>query len=70
MKKLSDLWIQDNRFGGPIPSELGLCLHLRQLFLEENFFRGSPPSSLGTLTQLGKEVGLHEVAVVCALTNG
>lgn len=54
MQHLSDLRIQNNRLGGSIPSELGLCTSLRQLYLEENFFRGSPPSSLGSLKQLGK----------------
>ena len=52
--QLSDLSIQNNRFGGTIPSELGLCTRMRNVFMEENFFRSSPPSTLGNLHHLGK----------------
>ena len=49
---LKQLWLQDNRLMGKIPSEIGQLSKLEQLLLSGNRLTGSIPTELSELTQL------------------
>ncbi|XP_065863371.1 putative leucine-rich repeat receptor-like serine/threonine-protein kinase At2g14440 [Euphorbia lathyris] len=51
MSALTDLWLGNNNFSGPIPDLSSLKL-LETLHLEDNIFSGEIPSSLGDIPKL------------------
>ncbi|CAI9762201.1 unnamed protein product [Fraxinus pennsylvanica] len=51
MTQLSQVWLHDNAFTGPIP-DLSKCINLFDLQLRENQFTGLVPASLNSLPKL------------------
>ena len=49
---LERLFLTDNRFEGPLPSELGNLVNLERLLLTDNQFEGPLPCELGNLVNL------------------
>jgi len=57
-EKMSQLWLDGNNLGGPLPSELGKLDKLEQLFLNNNNFQGGLPVALTGCTSL-ESLALH-----------
>ena len=49
-----DLQLHNNKFMGPIPSELGSCFQLQKIEFQDNLLSGTIPSTLGGLEKLCK----------------
>ncbi|CAL0308315.1 unnamed protein product [Lupinus luteus] len=49
---LKEILLHGNQFSGPLPSDIGLCLHLNRLDFSHNQFSGELPESLGRLSSL------------------
>ena len=52
MEDLTDLQIYNNKFKGPLPSEVGNCYQLEKLEIQDNQFTGTFPVSLAGLEKL------------------
>jgi hypothetical protein len=59
--------VQENKFSGTIPTELGLLKQLKELRLDQNVFSGTIPPQLGTLENLGKKLVSAFCVVRCVL---
>jgi Leucine-rich repeat (LRR) protein len=49
LESMESIWINYNRFEGPIPSEIGLLSNLEYLNLQGNGFTGTLPSAITSL---------------------